>query len=176
MYKSNLYAKQEKKHFPSGKACNLLSPPLNLKTRPKQFFNGNIPRMQPINLYSAYLSPPQNDKYFSVKNITSPDDKLNQDLLNKFSNCQENLKGKLIQSPNTTNSDLLTIGSLTTQVSNESILSNNTNTSNYIPTTFQPFINNYVVCQFPNHRYNYSMTNYPQMNGFYGNNNNPFIN
>ena len=176
MYKSNFYGKQEKKNCLSGKACNLLSPTLNPKTRQKQFYNGNIPKIQPINLYSAYLSPPQNDKFLSVKNIISPDDKLNQDLLNKFSNYQENLKGKLFQSPNSTNSDLLTIGSLTTQQSNESILSNNTNTSTYIPTNFQPYMNNYVVCQFPNHRYNYSMTNYPQMNCFYGNGNNPFLN
>ena len=167
--------KARKKSYPSGRAYNLLSPPLNQKTKPKQFLNGNIPRNQPIALYSAYLSPSQNDKTLSVKNISSPDDKLSQDLLNKFSNYQENLKGKMFLSPNTRNSDLLTVGSLTTQQS-ESILSNNTNTNTYIPTTFQPYINNYAVCQFPNHRYNYSMTNYPQMNCFYSNNHNPFLN
>ena len=168
--------KQEKKNYHSGKEMNFLSPSINSKIKPKQFFNNNMTKFKPVNLYSTYLSPSQNDKNFSVKNITSPDDKLNQDLLNKFSNYQKNLNGKMLQSPNTTNSDLMTVASLSTQKSNESILSNTTNASTYIPTTFQPMINNYTVCQFPRHRYNYSMTNYPQMNYFYPINGNPFIN
>ena len=172
MFKSSnfCYIKPEK-NYTSGKAYNLLSPPTNQKTKQKQFLKSNIPKFQPINLYSTYLSPPQNDKFFSVKNVASPDDKLNQDLLNKFSNYQKNVK--MFQSPNTTNSDLC---SMTTQQSNESILSNNKKNNAYIPTTFQPIINNYAVCQFPNHRYNYSMTNFPQMNCFYTNNQNPFLN
>jgi hypothetical protein len=169
------HQKQAKNNYGSGKAYNLLSPPNNPKQKNKQFLNSNMPKFKPINLYSTYLSPSQNDKNFSVKNITSPDDKLNQDLLNKFSNYQKTLSGKMLQSPNTTNSDLLTVASLTSQQSNESLISNNTNTSTYIPTTFHPMINNYTVCQFPAHRYNYSMSNYPQMNYFYPNNN-PFLN
>ena len=169
------HQKQAKNYYGSGKYNNLLSPPNNPKQKNKQFLNSNMPKFKPINLYSTYLSPSQNDKNFSVKNVTSPDDKLNQDLLNKFSNYQKNLNGKMLQSPNTTNSDLLTVASLNTQQSNESLISNNTNTSTYIPTTFHPMINNYTVCQFPAHRYNYSMSNYPQMNYFYPNNN-PFLN
>ena len=111
MFKSSnfCYIKPEK-NYTSGKAYNLLSPPTNQKTKQKQFLKSNIPKFQPINLYSTYLSPPQNDKFFSVKNVASPDDKLNQDLLNKFSNYQKNVK--MFQSPNTTNSDLLTVASL----------------------------------------------------------------
>ena len=177
MLKSSLcHQKPEKRNYPSGKSLNLLSPPINAKNKQKPFFNTNMPKFKPVNLYSTYLSPSQNDKNFSVKNITSPDDKLNQDLLNKFSNYQKNLNGKMFQSPNTTNSDLLTVASLNTQQSNESLLSNNANTSTYIPTTFQPMYNNYTVCQFPGHRYNYSMTNFPQMNYMYPTNNNPFLN
>ena len=172
MYK---HKKQEKNNYPSGKSYNLLSPPTNPKPKNKQFLNSNIPKFKPVNLYSTFLSPSQNDKNFSVKNVTSPDDKLNQDLLNKFSNYQKSLNGKMFRSPNTTNSDLLTVASLTTQQSNESLISNNKNTGTYIPTTFHPMINNYTVCQFPGHRYNYSMSNYPQMNYFYSNNN-PFLN
>ena len=175
MYKFSLYQK-DKKSYHSGKDMNFLSPSINSKIKPKQFFNNNMPKFKPVNLYSTYLSPSQNEKNFSVKNINSPDDKLNQDLLNKFSNHQKNVNGKMVKSPDTTNSDLLTAASLNTQQSNESLLSNKTNTSTYIPTTFQPMINNYTVCQFPGHRYNYSMTNYPQMNYFYPANNNPFLN
>jgi len=89
MYK---HKKQEKKNYPSGKSYNLLSPPTNPKTKNKQFLNSNLPKFKPINLYSTFLSPPQNDKNFSVKNVISPDDKLNQDLLNKFSNYQKKFK------------------------------------------------------------------------------------
>ena len=173
MYKNQ---KGEKKMYPSKMACSLLSPPTNPKPRPKHFINSGLPKFKPVNLYSTYLSPMQNDKNFSVKNITSPDDKLNQDLMNKFSNATRNLNSKVFQSPNSTNSDLMTMASITTQQSNESILSNNTNTSAYIPTTFQPMVpNNYAVCQFPGHRYNYSMVN-NQMGFFYGTTTNPFLN
>ena len=44
----------------------------------------------------------------------------------KFSNYQKNWK--MLQSLNTTNSDLLTVVSLNTQLSNESLISNNINT------------------------------------------------
>ena len=169
------HQKQSKNNYASGNAYNLLSPPMNQKMKNKQYMNSNMPKFKPINLYSTYLSPSQNDKNFSVKTVTSPDDKLNQDLLNKFSNYSKNANGKLLQSPNTTNSDLLTVASLTSQKSNESMISNNTNTSTYIPTTFAPMINNFTVCQFPVRGYNYTMTNFPQMNYFYPNNN-PFLN
>ena len=173
MYKNQ---KGEKKMYPTKMACSLLSPPTNPKPRPKHFINSGLPKFKPVNLYSTYLSPMQNDKNFSVKTVTSPDDKLNQDLMNKFSNASKNLNSKIFQSPNSTNSDLMTMASLTTQQSNESILSNNTNTSTYIPTTFQPMVpNNYAVCQFPGHRYNYSMVN-NQMGFFYGTTTNPFLN
>ena len=46
--------------------------------------NVNISRFQPINLYSSCFSPFQNGKNLSVKNIVSPDDKLSQNLMNKF--------------------------------------------------------------------------------------------
>ena len=177
MYKSELnHQKGQKMNFPSNKACNLLSPSNNPKPRPKNFLNSGLPKFKPVNLYSTYLSPMQNDKNFSVKTITSPDGKLNQDLMNKFSNLSKNLNSEIFQSPNTTNSDLVTSASINTLQSNESFISNNTNSSTYIPTTFQPMVtNNYIVCQFPGHRYNYSMMN-SQMNYFYNRNNNPFLN
>ena len=177
MYKSTLcHTKYEKKNYNTKKEYNFLSPSNNQKIKQKQFLNGNIPKCRPVNLYSTYLSPSQNEKTFSVKNVISPDEKLSQDLLNKFSNNQKNLNEKMFQSPNTTNSDLLTVASLTTQQSNESILSNTTNTNTFVSTKYPPMLNNYVVCQFSNHRYNYSISNYPQMNYFYPNTNNPFIN
>ena len=177
MYKSNLcHQKPDKMNYPSNKAVNLLSPSNNPKPRPKHFLNSGLPKFKPVNLYSTYLSPMQDDKNFSVKTITSPDDKLNQDLMNKFSNLSRNLNSKMFKSPNTTNSDLVTVASLNTQQSNESLISNNKNTNTYIPTTFHPMVpNNYTVCQFPGHRYNYSMIN-NQMNYFYNTNNNPFLN
>ena len=174
MYKSNL-CQHEKDNY-SNLAYNLLSPKSNQKTKKKQFLNSNAPKFKPINLYSTYMSPPQNDKNFSVKNITSPDDKLKQDLMNKFSNYQKNCDDKMLKSPNSNNSDLLTIASLTTQQSTTSILSNNANTSTYMPTAFQPMINNYTIYQFPNQKYNYSNANYPKINYFYPVTNTPFLN
>ena len=183
MYKSSIsHQKAEKLKYPSSKAYNLLSPPYNPKQRTKGYLNSNIPKYQPINLYSTCQSPFQTGKNLSVKNISSPDDKVSQNLMNKFSDHQKNVSSKLFGSPNTTNSDLLTTASLTSQQSNESILSNNTNTSIYIPTSFQPV--SYPMCDFQKgHRYNYSMIN-PQMtqmtpmtmNNFYNMNNNMFIN
>ena len=175
MYKSSTSNKKpEKLKYPSSKAYNLLSPPYNPKQKTKGYINSNYPKFQPINLYSTCQSPFQTGKNLSVKNISSPDDKVSQNLMNKFSDYQKNVSSKLFGSPNTTNSDLLTTASLTSQRSNESILSNNTNnTSIYIPTSFQPV-------NYSNHRYNYSMIN-PQMSqmnmtNFYNMNNNMFIN
>ena len=174
MYKSyNSQKKEENLKFPSSKAYNLLSPPYNPKQKSKGYINSNIPKFMPINLYSTCLSPFQNDKNLSVKTLNSPDDKVSQNLMNKFSEHQKNVNSKIFGSPNTTNSDLLTTASMTSQKSNESILSNNTNTSIYIPTSFQEV--NYQMCDFQKgHKYTYSMIN-PQMNSFY-NMNNIFIN
>ena len=179
MYKSyKSHKKEENPKYPSSIAYNLLSPPYNPKQKTKGYFNSNFPKFQPINLYSSCLSPFQNDKTLSVKPITSPDDKVSQNLFHKFSDHQKNINSKIFGSPNTTNSDLLTAASLTSQQSNESILSNNTNTSVYIPTSFQT--GNYPMCEMQKiqngHKYTYSMIN-PQlnMNNFY-NTNNVFIN
>ena len=168
MYKSCIsYKKEEKQKYPSSIQYNLLSPPYNPKQKTKGYINSNLPKFKPINLYSTCLSPFQNDKNLSVKTINSPDDKVCQNLMNKFSDHQKNINSKIFGSPNTTNSDLLTAASLTSQQSNESLLSNNTNNSIYIPTSFQPV--NYPMSEFQKgHRYNYSMIN-PQMNmnGYY---------
>lgn len=173
MYKSS-YQKQDKNNFTSGRNFNFLSPPSNQNSRQNPFYNSNMPKVKPVNLYSKYLSPNQNDKNFSVKNVSSPDDKLNQDLLNKFSNYQKNESGKMLRSPTSNNSDLLTMDTMT-QRSNESFISNiNGNNMNFIPMP-----NNFTLCQFPNHRYNYSMTTFTQMspmNYFYPQNNNTFLN
>ena len=174
MYKSSISnKKQETLKYPSNKAYNLLSPPYNPKQKTKGYISSNAPKFQPINLYSTCQSPFQTSKNLSVKDISSPDDKVSQNLMNKFSDYQKTVSSKLFGSPNTTNSDLLTAASLTSQKSNESILSNSTNKSIYIPTSFQPF-------NYPSHRYNYSMIN-PQisqmnMTNFYNMNNNMFIN
>ena len=175
MYKSS-YQKQDKISYNSGRYFNILSPPANQNSRQNPFYNSNMPKMKPVNLYSKYLSPSQNDKNFSVKNIYSPDYKLSQDLLNKFSNCQKNESGKMLLSPTSNNSDLLTMDTMT-QRSNESFISNNQingNNMNYIPMP-----NNFTLGQYPNHRYNYSMTSFSQMssmNYFYPQNTNPFLN
>ena len=171
MYKSSKTNKKEENlKYPSTIAYNLLSPPYNPKQKSKGFINSNLPKFRPINLYSTCLSPFQNDKNLSVKSISSPDDKVSQNLMNKFSEHQKNISSKILLSPNTTNSDLLTAASLTSQQSNESLLSNNannnTNNSIYVPTSFQA-----VNCPMDfqkGHRYTYSMIN-PQMNmnGYY---------
>jgi hypothetical protein len=185
MYKSDLsHQKIEKQKYPSSKAYNLLSPPYNPKQKSKGYINSNLPKFKPINLYSTCLSPFQSEKNLSVKNIVSPDDKLSQNLMNKFSDYQKNVSSKMFGSPNTTNSDLLTAASMTSQKSNESILSNNTNTSIYIPTTFQPV----TMYDFrKGHRYNFSsmmtsqmtqinMTNFYNMNNIFINGNCPNVN
>ena len=179
MYKSSKTNKKEENlKYPSSIAYNLLSPPYNPKQKSKGFINSNLPKFRPINLYSTCLSPFQNDKNLSVKSISSPDDKVSQNLMNKFSEHQKNISSKILLSPNTTNSDLLTAASMTSQQSNESILSsnanNNTNNSIYVPTSFQAV--NYPMDFQKGHRYTYSMIN-PQMNmnGYY-NMSNIFVN
>lgn len=163
MYKSNkTQEKREYLKYSSSKAYNLLSPPYNPKQKTKAYINTNLPKYKPINLYSTYLSPFQSEKNLSVKNINSPDDKVSQNLMNKFSQFQKNNNSKIIGSPNTNNSDLLTAASLT---SNESILSNNnSNTSIFLPLNVQSTINTFDICELnKGHRYNYSMIN-PQIN------------
>ena len=167
MYKSNLYQqKEEIFKYSSSQVFNLLSPPYNPKLKSRPYINPNIatnlPKFRPLNLYSSCFSPFQSGKNLSVKNINSPDVKESQNILSKFSPYQKGTaNSKIIGSPNTTNSDLLTSTSLTSQQSNESFLSNNANNNSiYIPTSFQPFnisrCNNY-----------YSMIN-PKVN-FYNN-------
>ena len=154
-----------------------LSSPLNI-TKTRQYLNIDIPKNKPIALYQNCLSP---DKNFSVNMMNILDGKNTQNMINTFSNLQKNLKSKMFQSPNTTNSDLLTVASLTSQQSNESLLSNSTANTQYSPNTFQIIIpNNIPLCQFPNQRNTYSMnsnSNFYHNNYCYNNNsNNPFIN
>ena len=153
MYKSSIYHQTEEIFkYPSTKVYNLLSPPYNPKLKTKayinQHINTNIPKFRPINLYSSGFSPFQNGKNLSVKGINSPDVKESQNLLSKFSPNQKGTNSKIIGSPNTTNSDLLTSASLTSQQSNESLLSNNNNniyiTNTY--NTYQPYNFNVNNC------------------------------
>ena len=153
MYKSSIYHQTEEIFkYPSTKVYNLLSPPYNPKLKTKAYINQNIntniPKFRPINLYSSGFSPFQNGKNLSVKGINSPDVKESQNLLSKFSPNQKGTNSKIIGSPNTTNSDLLTSASLTSQQSNESLLSNNNNniyiTNTY--NTYQPYNFNVNSC------------------------------
>ena len=182
MYKSNIFQKTDEiLNYSSNKAYNYFSPPYNSKLKSKAYYNtninNNILKYRPINLYSSYYSPFQTEKNLSVKNINSPDDKVSQNLYSKFSSNQRGTNSKIIGSPNTTNSDLCTVASLTSQKSNESLISNNTNTSIFMNNSIQQCNlekNEYNL----RHRYNYSMIN-PGVN-FYNNNininNNIFIN
>ena len=182
MYKSNIFQKTDEiLNYSSNKAYNYFSPPYNSKLKSKAYYNtninNNILKYRPINLYSSYYSPFQTEKNLSVKNINSPDDKVSQNLYSKFSSNQRGTNSKIIGSPNTTNSDLCTVASLTSQKSNESLISNNTNTSIFMNNSIQQCNlekNEYNL----RHRYNYSMIN-PSVN-FYNNNininNNIFIN
>ena len=170
MFKSNIFhQKEEIFQYPPNKVYNLLSPPYNTKLKTKTYINPyintNLPNIRPINLYSSYFTPFQNDKNLSVKNINSPDEKETQNLLSKFSPNQKGTNSKIIGSPNTTNSDLLTSTSLNSQQSNESLLSNNTNNSIYIPTSFQPYnfsvnrTNNYYSIINPKLNFQYNSIN-----------------
>ena len=170
MFKSNIFhQKEEIFQYPPNKVYNLLSPPYNTKLKTKAYINPyintNLPNIRPINLYSSYFTPFQNDKNLSVKNINSPDEKETQNLLSKFSPNQKGTNSKIIGSPNTTNSDLLTSTSLNSQQSNESLLSNNTNNSIYIPTSFQPYnfsvnrTNNYYSIINPKLNFQYNSIN-----------------
>ena len=170
MFKSNIFhQKEEIIQYPPNKVYNLLSPPYNPKLKTKAYINPyintNLPNIRPINLYSSYFTPFQNDKNLSVKNINSPDEKETQNLLSKFSPNQKGTNSKIIGSPNTTNSDLLTSTSLNSQQSNESLLSNNTNNSIYIPTSFQPYnfsvnrTNNYYSIINPKLNFQYNSIN-----------------
>ena len=182
MYKSNIFQKTDEiLNYSSNKAYNYFSPPYNSKLKSKAYYNtninNNILKYRPINLYSSYYSPFQTEKNLSVKNINSPDDKVSQNLYSKFSSNQRGTNSKIIGSPNTTNSDLCTVASLTSQKSNESFISNNTNTSIFMNNSIQQCNlekNEYNL----RHRYNYSMIN-PGVN-FYNNNininNNIYIN
>jgi hypothetical protein len=66
----------------------------------------------------------------------------------------------MFQSPNTTNSDLLTVASLTSQQSNESFLSNSTINAQCSPNSFQVLIPRHCsLHQLPNRRFTYSLIN-----------------
>ena len=179
MYKSNLYQqKEELLKYSSSQVYNLLSPPYNPKLKSKPYINPNIssnfPKFKPLNLYSSCFSPFQSGKNLSVKNINSPDVKESQNILSKFSPYQKGTtNSKIIGSPNTTNSDLLTSTSLTSHQSNESFLSNNANNTNnnsiYIPTSFQP----YNITRCNNY---YSMINPNTINYYHSLSNNNIIN
>ena len=93
MYKSSKTNKKEENHkYPSTIAYNLLSPPYNPKQKSKGYINSNLPKFKPINLYSTCLSPFQTEKNLSVKGINSPDDKVSQNLMNKFSEHPSTIK------------------------------------------------------------------------------------
>jgi len=182
MYRSNIFHhKEEISLYPPNKVYNLLSPPYNPRLKSRAFINPNIntniPKFKPINLYSSYFSPFQDGKNLSVKNINSPDIKETQNLLSKFSPNQKGTNSKIIGSPNTTNSDLMTTISLTSQQSNESLLSNNnTNNSIYIPTSFPNYnINrrsNYYSMINPNNFNFCNNTSNNNVNNINGKNNN----
>ena len=181
MYKPNSYnhkGNMEKKSIQNN-GYNLLSPPFNPKSKTIKYFNNNIPKFKPIALYQNCLSPDSQEKNFSVNLKNSIEVKVNQNLINSFSNIQKNFNSKIFQSPNTNNSDLCTTTSFNSQKSNDSLLSKSPTSNQYIPATFQVLVpNNYSVCQFPNHRKVFSMinnSNFNQNNYFY-NNNNPFLN
>ena len=145
MYKSDLsHQKIEKQKYPSSKAYNLLSPPYNPKQKSKGYINSNLPKFKPINLYSTCLSPFQSEKNLSVKNIVSPDDKLSQNLMNKFSDYQKNVSSKMFGSPNTTNSDLLTAASMTSQKSGVYLSDPNSNVKLF----FSLFLSFYTTTRF----------------------------
>ena len=177
MYKSNIFTQKEEIFiYPPNKPFNLLSPSYNPRLKTKSYFdpniNNNFSKYRPLNLYSSCFSPFQNGKNLSVKNINSPDDKVSQNLLKKLSGNQKGTIG----SPNTTNSDLLTAASLTSQQSNESFLSKNNNNNVYITSSFQPYNLDRNESNVGN-RFNYSMIK-PNMNfcNYTKCNNNIFIN
>ena len=175
MYKSNIFQKTDEiLKYSTNRDYNYFSPPYNSKLKSKAYYNtninNNILKYRPINLYSSYYSPFQTEKNLSVKNINSPDDKISQNLYSKFSPNLRGTNSKIIGSPNTTNSDLCTVASLTSQKSNESLISNNTNnnTSVFMSNSFQQI--NLEKNEFNlRHRYNYSMIN-PGVNLFNSNN------
>ena len=180
MYKSNIFTQKEEIFiYPPNKPFNLLSPSYNPRLKTKSYFdpniNNNIPKYRPLNLYSSCFSPFQTGKNLSVKNINSPDDKVSQNLLKKLSGNQKGTNSKTIGSPNTTNSDLLTAASLTSQQSNESFLSNNNNNV-YMTSSFQPYNYDRNESNIGN-RFNYSMIK-PNMNfcNYSKCNNNIYIN
>lgn len=161
MYKSNLSHKK-------GELSEKFFSPQNIQPKPKQYMNSDMPKFKPVNLYSSYFLPFQNGRNFSVKNEESKEGQLSQNLLNDFNQMSKNINPKMLLSPNTTDSDLQTKASLTTNQSSESLLSNPNNQSLYVATTpFQPMIyNNYPVYQFPVQRYGYQMNFMNKNNGF----------
>ena len=116
-----------------------------------------MPKNKPIAFYHNCLSP---DKNFSVNMMNTQEEKNSQNNIYKYADLQKNLNSKMFQSPNTTNSDLLTVASLTSQQSNESFLSNSTINAQCSPNTFQVLIPRHCsLHQLPNRRFTYSLIN-----------------
>jgi hypothetical protein len=155
MNKPNILNQKNIEAFPSNNLYNLSSS-LNIP-KINQYFNIEMSKNKPIAFYHNCLSP---DKNFSVNMMNTQEEKNSQNNIYKYADLQKNLNSKMFQSPNTTNSDLLTVASLTSQQSNESFLSNSTINAQCSPNTFQVLIPRHCsLHQLPNRRFTYSLIN-----------------
>ena len=174
MIKPNISNQKNIEPFPLNNLYNLSSS-INIP-KTTQYFNIEMPKNKPIAIYHNCLSP---DKNFSVNMMNTQDDKNSGNKLYKYSDLQKNINSKMFQSPNTTNSDLITVASFTSLQSNESFLSTSTTNTQYSPNTFQVLIpRHYSVHQMPNQRVTYSLINNSNfyLNNHCNNKNNEFIN
>ena len=155
MIKPNIPNQKNIEPFPLNNLYNLSSS-INIP-KTTQYFNIETAKNKPIAIYHNCLSP---DKNFSVNMMNTQDDKNSGNKLYKYSDLQKNINSKMFQSPNTTNSDLITVASFTSLQSNESFLSTSTTNTQYSPNTFQVLIpRHYSVHQMPNQRVTYSLIN-----------------
>ena len=174
MIKPNIPNQKNIEPFPLNNLYNLSSS-INIP-KTTQYFNIETAKNKPIAIYHNCLSP---DKNFSVNMMNTQDDKNSGNKLYKYSDLQKNINSKMFQSPNTTNSDLITVASFTSLQSNESFLSTSTTNTQYSPNTFQVLIpRHYSVHQMPNQRVTYSLINNSNfyLNNHCNNKNNEFIN
>lgn len=174
MIKPNISNQKNIEPFPLNNLYNLSSS-INIP-KTTQYFNIETAKNKPIAIYHNCLSP---DKNFSVNMMNTQDDKNSGNKLYKYSDLQKNINSKMFQSPNTTNSDLITVASFTSLQSNESFLSTSTTNTQYSPNTFQVLIpRHYSVHQMPNQRVTYSLINNSNfyLNNQCNNKNNEFIN
>ena len=174
MIKPNISNQKNIEPFPLNNLYNLSSS-INIP-KTTQYFNIETAKNKPIAIYHNCLSP---DKNFSVNMMNTQDDKNSGNKLYKYSDLQKNINSKMFQSPNTTNSDLITVASFTSLQSNESFLSTSTTNTQYSPNTFQVLIpRHYSVHQMPNQRVTYSLINNSNfyLNNHCNNKNNEFIN